>query len=333
MPPRPVRWNAGAPLLPLHHFGPQMVFRDGGRRGLGWLRDVPDFRDSTIHTLTPRFTGGQRGGREHEKELALFTSVTAPLVAAKAKEDYPKDADNHEWCSPVEDQGNLGSCTANACVGMVEYMERRSGGQHIDGSRLFMYKATRKLLGWTGDTGAFLRTAMQALVLFGVPPEETWPYDVTTFDDEPDAYLYSYAANYKAAQYFRLDPAGSMADETLATIKTTLSRGYVAMFGFSVYSSMSEQPDIPFPGGNDVQRGGHAVLAVGYDDNHPTLSAVGHGQTEEGKPGALLIRNSWSAQWGDGGYGWLPYEYVTRGIAADFWTCTKQEWVDSCKFA
>jgi C1A family cysteine protease len=212
-------------------------------------------------------------------------------------------------------------------------MERRAGGQHIDGSRLFMYKASRKLLGWTGDTGAFLRTAMQALVLFGVPPEETWPYDIASFDTEPDAYLYSYAANYKAAQYVRLDPAGSTAAETLATIKSTLSRRYVAMFGFTVYNSLSDQADIPFPGDNDVQRGGHAVLAVGYDDKRPTGIALGHGQTEPGAPGALLIRNSWGPRWGDHGYGWLPYEYISRGMAADFWTCTKQEWVDSRRFA
>ena len=102
------------------------------------------------------------------------------------------------YCSPVEDQGSLGSCTANAVVGIVEYFERRAYGKYIDASRLFLYKATRDLLHWTGDTGAYLRSTIGALALFGVPPEEYWPYKITNFDTEPTAFCYAFANDFRA---------------------------------------------------------------------------------------------------------------------------------------
>lgn len=106
-------------------------------------------------------------------------------------------------------QLSLGSCTANAGVALVEYYERRAFGKHIDASRLFLYKSTRNLLKWTGDTGAFLRSTMEAMVLFGVPPEDYWKYVVADFDKEPSAFCYAFAQNYQALNYYRLDPPGT----------------------------------------------------------------------------------------------------------------------------
>jgi C1A family cysteine protease len=298
-------------------FGPQHTFENRVKRGLGWIRDTPDLRDMTLDSPAPVV-------QQHKESETLFKRVSKTLGTAGRA--VPTHSDNRAFCSPVEDQGQLGSCTANACMGMVEYMERRSGGQYIDGSRLFLYKATRKLLGWTGDTGAFLRTTMKALVHFGVPPEEVWPYEVSTFDNEPDPFMYAYAANTKAIRYLRLDPANSTPAETLKDIKLALSHGYVVMFGFSVYSSMTTDPDIPFPSWRDQLDGGHAVLAVGHDDEHP---CKGPGPN---KKGALLIRNSWGLDWGDAGYGWLPYDYVLSGLASDFWTCFQLAWIESGQF-
>jgi C1A family cysteine protease len=190
--------------------------------------------------------------------------------------------------------------------------------------RLFLYKVSRKLLRWTGDTGAFLRTTMEAMVLFGVPPEEWWPYDATTFDNEPDPFMYAYASNYQAQQYVRLDPVGCTKPDALKNIKTVLSMKYVAMFGFTVYSSLDNEPDIPFPSPKDRMDGGHAIVAVGYDDAHPN-----RGTTNKG---ALKIRNSWGTGWGADGYGWLPYDYVLKGLASDFWTVYREEWVDTDQF-
>ncbi|HEX9646189.1 MAG TPA: C1 family peptidase [Alphaproteobacteria bacterium] len=276
--------------------------------GMGWERDIPDFRDYSADSA------------DVKSVLAKSKPLKAAAKAAPAKVDL------REWCPPIEDQGNIGSCTANAGVGMLEYFERRAFGKHLDGSRLFLYKATRNLLGWEGDQGAYLRDTMKAMCLFGVPPESYWPYRTQRFDDEPTPFCYAFAQSYKAMQYYRLDPAGSPAAQVLADVKTYLAAKLPAMFGFTVYSSMpgigAGTGDIPFPSSGDRREGGHAVLAVGYDDNRRIAS----------EKGALLIRNSWGEEWGDKGYGWIPYTYVQRGLAVDFWSLVRAEFVDTDLF-
>ena len=123
---------------------------------------------------------------------------------------------------------------------MLEYFERRAFGRHVDASRLFLYKVTRDLMRVTGDTGAYLRTTMGSLALFGVPPEEYWPYNIPTFDVEPPAFCYGFAANYRAIQYFRHDPPGTSTDTVLTNVKANLVAGIPAMFGFTVYASINQ---------------------------------------------------------------------------------------------
>jgi C1A family cysteine protease len=228
-----------------------------------------------------------------------------------------------EWCSPIEDQEDLGSCTANAGVGLLEYYQARAFGKHLDGSRLFLYKATRNLLGWVGDQGAYLRTTMKAMALFGVPPEDYWPYKIPEFDAEPPAFCYAFAQNYQAIKYYRLDPPGQSTPETLKLLKQTLAASLPAMFGFTVYSSIPPVGDgkgeIPFPSPGDGVEGGHAVVAVGYDDKKKIAK----------DKGAIRIRNSWGEEWGDKGYGWLPYSYVEAGLAVDFWSLVQSEFIDT----
>src|SRR2546425_8409449 len=131
--------------------------------GTGWLPPTIDPRDFTSR---------------HPDLKPIMERLSQGLKASKSKalQASPPSVDLRSWCSPVEDQGGLGSCTANAAVGVVEYYERRAFGKHLDGSRLFVYKTTRNLLGVTGDTGAWLRNAMAALVTCGVPSERYWPY-------------------------------------------------------------------------------------------------------------------------------------------------------------
>ncbi|MFC1982524.1 C1 family peptidase [Chloroflexota bacterium] len=296
--------------------------RIGVELGMGWLPDYPDFRDYTFEKedVPPRL---QKLG----KEDSLKGMLTKIGVAEPARVSIPTSMDLRGWCPPIENQGNIGSCTANAGVGMVEYYERRAFGKHIDASRLFLYKATRNLLHWTGDTGAFLRTTMAALVLFGVPPEEYWRYVTANFDKEPSAFCYAFGQSYQAIQYYRLDPPATPRDLLLKRIKAFLAAGLPSMFGFTVFNSINQAGDdgkIPYPCSDDRILGGHAVVAVGFNDEIKIQNANCGSETT----GALLIRNSWGTGWGDRGYGWLPYNYVLEELAIDWWSLLKKEWVD-----
>ena len=278
-------------------------------KGLGWHRDLPDVRDYTVE----------------QAEIKGILARSKQLKAAVKQP--PASVDLRAWCSPVEDQEEIGSCTANAGMGLLEYFQRRAFASHLDGSRLFLYKATRDLLGWEGDTGAYLRTTMKAMALFGAPPEEFWPYDTTQYDEEPSAFLYAFGQSYRSLKYYRHDPPGLPAPKVLASVKQALAGGLPSMLGFTVYSSISSANDdageIPFPKSGETVLGGHAVVAVGYSDARKVGTAKG----------ALLIRNSWGTGWGDRGYGWLPYRYVEAGLADDFWSLVQAEFVDTDLFA
>ncbi|MBL8526222.1 MAG: hypothetical protein JNL68_00910, partial [Burkholderiales bacterium] len=90
--------------------------------GMGYLRDLPDMRDYDAETNSVR------------KVLKASKPLQEAMKAA------PAAVDLRAWCSPIEDQGTIGSCTAHAGVGMIEYYQRRAFGKHVDASRLFLYK-------------------------------------------------------------------------------------------------------------------------------------------------------------------------------------------------
>lgn len=273
----------------------------------GWLPDPPDHRDRRVRDADVRQRLTRvlpRTARGVAPDRGLAAVAAAPGVGALR-------ADLRQWCSAVEDQGNVGSCTAQAVVGAVEYFQRKTGGQHVEGSRLFLYRVTRRFLGWEGrgDTGAFVRSAIKALRLFGVVPEKYFPYDAMQFDREPDSFHYAFAQNFKALEYFRLD-------EDIEHLKSSLDAGLPFAFGFTCFSSLHD-PDvgktgvIKYPQGNESVIGGHAVLAVGYTDSH------------------VLLRNSWGRTWGEDGYGYLPWSYFdqTRPLATDCWALVNAAWV------
>jgi len=291
----------------------------------GWRPDYPDFRDYTPESTEVPVLKKELGVKKSVKDMLKQIGVNPGAPSLPAHRDL------RNWCSPVENQLNLGSCTAQAAVGALEYFEKRAFGAHLDASRLFVYKVTRNLLGLSGDTGAYNRTTMAAMVLFGAPPEQYWPYVVADFDIEPTAFCYSFARNYQTIQYYKLDPPGIARNTLLDRIKIHLAYAMPVIFGFTVFSSYGQGSDdgkIPFPGHGESVVGGHAILAVGYDNNMDIVN------TNSGlkKKGAILFKNSWGTDWGEHGYGWLPYDYVLNYLAVDWWTLVKAEWVDTKKF-
>jgi C1A family cysteine protease len=273
----------------------------GQQKATGWIPDKPDERDKTNYI-----------------EI-LF--------------DLPTSVDLREWCSPIEDQGNLNACTAHAAITLVEYFQKRSFNKYLDASRLFLYKVTRNLLGLTGNVNAFSRDTMKALAIFGVPPEIYWPYDEANLDEEPPAFCYGYASRYRAIEYYRIDIKGRKRDVVLQQIKANLAANRPVTFGMLFHLGCMEQSQttgrIPIPSDTDTMWAGHNMAAVGYDDN---IKIKNTDSTGIETTGALLVRNSWGTGWGDSGYGWLPYEYVLRQLSMDWWTMLKQDWLDTGQF-
>jgi len=284
-------------------------------RAMGWVPDVPSAHDYTA---------------QHPKVQMLIAKTR--LGASPPMPPVPARVDLRPYFPPVADQQELGACTANAAAGLMGYYEKRSLGRSVDVSRLFIYKTTRDLSGSKGDSGAFLRTTMEALAVFGAPPESYWPYDGSgeatnkRFEVEPTPFCYAFARNFTALKYLRLDPTGDTPDQVLVNIRSHLASGLPSLFGFPAYDEyMNAGADgkVAFPATSSQLNGGHANVAVGYDDH----LAVG------ADTGALLVRNSWGTSWGMQGYAWLSYQYVTRGLAVDWWTVLKPSWVDTGQFA
>ncbi|HEX4755340.1 MAG TPA: C1 family peptidase [Candidatus Dormibacteraeota bacterium] len=243
--------------------------------GYGWVRDLPDHRDR--YWLAP------------------------PLASA----ELPAAVDLRPQCPPVYDQGQLGSCTANAIAGAVQFDEIRSGiAPTWTPSRLFIYYNERVLEGTVAsDSGAQLRDGIKAIAADGVCPETDWPYDISRFAERPPQQAFSDAVRDRVGSYQRVT-------QSLAQLKTCIASRFTFVFGFTVFSSF-ESPEvartgvIPLPQPSESPVGGHAVVCVGYDDARS----------------AFIIRNSWGAGWGEAGYGHMPYAYVLdAGLAADFWT-------------
>lgn len=240
----------------------------------GWRPDTPDHRDLMY------------SGPEH-------------LVAKS-----PPKVDLRPQCTPVYDQGQLGSCTGNAIGAAYAFVVMLVLKVVFMPSRLFIYYNERVMEGTVSqDAGAEIRDGIKAIAALGVCPEKTWPYVVSKFARKPTKAAFASGLKHQALKYMRVS-------QTLAQMKACLAEGFPIVLGFSVYESFESDEVartgvVPMPSKAERMLGGHAVLVVGYDD----------------ATGTFLVRNSWGDKWGQAGYFTVPYAYFTNpGLCDDLWT-------------
>lgn len=305
--------------------------------GTGWRPDFPDYRDFGLATFNKASNKQSIKSKIEQQENSNLPNKEESLFFDLKVKNPPGQIDLRAFCSEVRDQGEIGSCTAFAGISLIEYFEKRSKGSYIPASPLFLYKATRNYMKYAGDSGADPRNTMAAMVLFGVPPEKYYEYNQVNYDLEPPAFLYSFAQNYKTVKFFRYDFPGSITKEdTLKSVKLGLANGIPVMCGFTLYSSWQQSKNkdilssgrIPFPGKYDSKVNGHAISIFGYDDSMKIINQADKIVYE----GAFLFKNSWGKDWGLEGYGWLPYEYLKTGLAIDWWSIIKHEWINTESF-
>lgn len=225
-------------------------------------------------------------------------------------------ADLSKWCSPVDDQGSVGSCTAFATSGLMEFFYNKnvaSGASPIF-SEKFIYYATRvNIQGWPAneDSGCYLRDALKCVNKYGSALQSIFPYVLPgqtqcDYTQSPPPSVYTNALQYKVSQYLTVNSVNT--PQGLLNLKSMLANGSAFVGGMLCYSNFynSVRGVIPMPSGQII--GGHAVLFVGYDDAKSRFK----------------FKNSWGPSWGDNGYGYLPYAYFTSGNVSEVWTVSQQ---------
>jgi hypothetical protein len=267
--------------------------------GQGWLRDQPDFRDFTPATPSVRETVSKlkrrRAGRGSKP---------------------PSAVDLTEYLVPAPPAGDR-TTTVDATLSILQYFERRATGRVLEGSAAFLDYNARRLAETPGGSGVSLRTALKAVARFGSPPRQFERIAASGAVYEPTPFDYGFARELAGLTYVRLDPPGRSGAEVLRTVKSFVAAGFACLCGTSLGSAPAADGDFPFPTNADAISGGTALVIVGYDDDRRIRSSHG----------ALLVRTSFGSDFGRGGVGRLPYRFVEEGLACDFWTLVKPDWL------
>lgn len=256
-------------------------------KNYGWRPDLPDNRDRLFAIEKPK-------------------AVAIPVRVSLRKE-----------MPPIWDQGELGSCVAQACVAAHMFVHRSDDLM----SRLQLYWSARFLEGMVDeDSGVTIRNGVKALAKFGVCREETWPYVIRKFRQDPPEDADQEALLHRAGEYHRLRSGDDFT--------RCLAEGRPFVFGFSVYDNIYD-PKVErtgilgSPPSGSYMLGGHAVLAIGYDqDFHSNPVFKKSGLSEEQVPKFMYeCRNSWGPRWGDAGNFWMDARMLEdRDVSDDFWT-------------
>lgn len=210
--------------------------------------------------------------------------------------------------TPPWNQSTLGSCTGQSIGKMLEFVRHKQGLEQFKPSPLFIYYNERVIEGTVPfDRGAQIRNGLKSVGQTGVCPEEDWPYEIKKFAVKPTNKAYANALIHRAIEYQRVE-------QTLGLMKTCLAEGYPFAGGFKVFQyfeSLAKDGMVRMPRRLDRQVGGHAVMFCGYNDS----------LTYDGQVGMFIVCNSWSIQFGDKGFFYIPYTYIADpGLASDFWT-------------
>jgi hypothetical protein len=217
----------------------------------------------------------------------------------------PASIDLRSQIKRVNDQDGVGCCVGEGCGACFAACQVRLTGSDFPSCIKYEYRNARILSGtFPGDNGADVRSGVKATAQYGVCPESDWPFD-TNIDATPPTKCATDAAKAESTNYYLLDST-SGTSQTLINIKTALAGGLCVVFGSTVYESIfnvGSDGMIPYPTSGDPVAGGHCMLWVGYDDAKQ----------------CFLTLNSWGTGWGMNGFGWLPYKYVTAGLANDCW--------------
>ncbi len=230
------------------------------------------------------------------------TPVAAPMLTAPTG-SVPEHVDLRPLCSPVEDQLTTNSCTANAIVGALEYHQRRAKMKTTDMSRLFVYYNARKISDTEGeDSGSFIHHVMASVLAHGACEERMWPFEQAMVLTKPTKAAFKDAMKHEAIQYARTE----LGQSAMAAVAAGLPVVFGTYIPGEYFHEAARTGIMPVDEGRSQQPdGGHAMLIVGYDISEKYW----------------LVRNSWGADWADGGYFRIPFATMqSYSVPSHFWT-------------